>query len=172
MPGVLHVIAASQARDVEVFGERLGRALGPEDLDADNWAVTEIGRAVSATEYIAALDAYNRFRREMGAWWAQGWDVLVTPTIACPPPKVGEIVPSADAPMDAFMRSGALLPFCVPFNVTGQPAVSLPLHMSEGGLPMGVQLVAAMNREDVLFRLAAQLEADVGWSERKPLVHA
>ena len=74
--------------------------------------------------------------------------------------------------MDAFARSGALLPFCVPFNVTGQPAISLPLHMSSDGLPVGVQFVAAAGREDLLFRLAAQLEADVRWSERRPMIHA
>ena len=147
-------------------------AAGPDDLDVDNWAVAELGRTLTATQYLAAIDAYNRFRREMAGWWEDGWDVLVTPTITRPSPLVGEIVPSADAPMDAFMRSGALLPFCVPFNVTGQPAISLPLHMSADGLPIGVQFVAAAGREDVLFRLAAQLEADVRWSDRRPMIHA
>jgi len=172
MPAAFHVIASSQARDVERFGELLGRPLGPDDLDVDNWAVAEIGRSVTVTQYLAALESFNRFRREMAGWWAEGWDVLVTPTITRLPPRVGEIVPSADAPMDAFARSGALLPFCVPFNVTGQPALSLPLHMSGDGLPVGVQFVAAAGREDLLLRLAAQLEADVRWSERQPRVHA
>ena len=83
-----------------------------------------------------------------------------------------QIVPSADKPLDAFMRSGSLLPFCVPFNVTGQPAVSLPLHTSAEGLPVGVQLVADAGREDVLIRVAAQLEAEVRWAERRPPLHA
>jgi amidase len=173
LPHVLHVISSSQARDVERFEELLGRTLGPDDLDADNWRVTEIGRAVTATQFIAATDAYNAFRREMAAWWDDdGFDLLVTPTITRLPPRVGEIVPSADKPMDAFMRSGALLPFCVPFNITGQPAISLPLHLSAEGLPVGVQLVAASGREDVLFRVAAQLEAEVKWAERRPPIHA
>lgn len=172
LPHVLNVISASQARDIERFSELLGRPLGPDDLDADNWTVTEIGRAVTATQYIAAIDAYNTFRREMAAWWDGGYDILVTPTITRPSPRVGEIVPSADKPMDAFMRSGALLPFCVPFNITGQPAVSLPLHMSADGLPVGVQLVASMGREDLLLRLSAQLEEQVGRAARKPPIHA
>jgi amidase len=172
LPHVLHVISSSQARDVERFEQLLGRTLGPDDLDADNWRVTEIGRSVTATQFIAATDAYNVFRREMMAWWSGGFDLLVTPTITRPAPRVGEIVPSADKPMDAFMRSGSLLPFCVPFNVTGQPAISLPLHMTADGLPVGVQLVADAGREDVLFRVAAQLEAEVRWSERRPPVHA
>jgi amidase len=172
LPHVLHVISSSQARDVERFEQLLGRTLGPEDLDADNWRVTELGRTVTATQFIAATDAYNVFRREMMAWWAGGFDLLVTPTITRPPPRVGEIVPSADRPLDAFMRSGALLPFCVPFNVTGQPAMSLPVHQSAEGLPIGVQLVADAGREDVLFRVASQLEAELRWGERRPPIHA
>jgi amidase len=172
LPHVLNVIASSQARDIERFEELLGRALGAEDLDADNWRVTEIGRGVSATQFIAAQDAYNAFRREMAQWWDGGFDVLVTPTITRPAPKVGEIVPSAERPMDAFMRSGALLPFCVPFNITGQPAISLPIHESADGLPVGVQLIAASGREDVLLRVAGQLENDVRWCERTPRIHA
>ncbi len=172
MPAAFHVISSSQARDVERFGEILGRPLGPDDLDVDNWTVAEIGRSVTATQYLAAIEAFNQFRRQMAGWWDDGWDILVTPTVTRPSPLVGEIVPSADAPMDAFSRSGALLPFCVPFNVTGQPAISLPLHMSGDGLPVGVQFVAAAGREDLLFRLAAQLETEVRWSERRPMIHA
>jgi len=172
LPHVLNVISSNQARDVERFGQLLGRPLGPDDLDADNWRVTEIGRAVTATQFIAATDAYNQFRREMLGWWSDGFDLLVTPTLTRPSPRVGEIVPAADKPLDAFMRSGALLPFCVPFNVTGQPAISLPLHWSAEGLPVGVQLVADAGREDVLLRVAAQLEAATGWAQRRPPVHA
>jgi amidase len=172
LPHVLNVISASQAHDVERFEALIGRALGPEDLDADNWLVTELGRAVSATQFIEANDAYNLFRREMLQWWDEGFDLLVTPTITRPSPRVGEIVPSVDAPMDAFMRSGSLLSFCLPFNVTGQPAVSLPLHMSADGLPIGVQLVAAADREDVLLRIASQLEEAVQWGDRRPPLHA
>ena len=169
---VLAVISSSQARDIERFEEALGRSLGPDDMDADNWRVTEMGRAVSARQFIAAIEAYNTFRREMLQWWADGFDLLVTPTITQPPPRVGEIRPSQDAPMDAFMRSGALLPFCIPFNITGQPAISLPLHESAEGLPVGVQLVAASGREDLLIRVASQLEEAVEWGKRRPALHA
>ena len=169
---VLTVISASQARDVERFEQAIGRKLGPEDMDSDNWQVTELGRAVTGTQFIAACEAYNDFRREMLQWWSGDFDLLVTPTITQPAPRVGEIQSSADAPLEAFMRSGALLTFCVPFNITGQPAISLPLHESAEGLPVGVQLVAAAGREDLLIRVAAQLEEAVRWSERRPPLHA
>jgi amidase len=172
LPHVLNVIASNQARDVERFEGLLGRSLSPDELDADNWRVTELGRAVTATQFIAATDAYNQFRREVLAWWDGGFDLLLTPTITRPSPRVGEIVPCAEKPLDAFMRSGALLPFCVPFNITGQPAISLPLHWSADGLPVGVQLVADAGREDLLLRVAAQLEAETGWANRRPPLHA
>ena len=70
------------------------------------------------------------------------------------------------------MRTGELLRFTIPFNVTGQPAISLPLHWNHEGLPIGVQLVAAFGREDVLLRVAAQLEADGAWRDRRPPIHA
>jgi amidase len=103
------------------------------------------------------------------AWWVDdGFDVLLTPTLAEPPPLLGELIhPDTGA--------GRLLPFVLftaPFNVTGQPAMSVPLAMSSSGLPIGVQCVGAPYREDVLIRLAAQLEEARPWADRRPSVHA
>jgi len=128
-----------------------------------------MGRDVSATRYIAAIQAYHRFQRHMAAWWAEGFDLLVTPTITAPPPRVGAIAPNPEQPLAGFIESGSLLPFLAPFNVTGQPAISLPLHVSEAGLPIGVQLVAAFGREDLLIKVAAQLEQAVDWQARLPI---
>jgi amidase len=82
------------------------------------------------------------------------------------------MIPDPAKPMDAFMRSGNLLVFCAPFNVTGQPAMSLPLHMNDAGLPIGVQLVSAFGREDLLIQVASQLEQAVPWAARRPAVDA
>ena len=172
MRPVLNVISASQARDVERLGQSVGRAIRPDDLDSDNWLVSESGKDVTATQYLAALESYNQFSRAMASWWAGGFDILITPTITRPSPRIGEFVPDPGKPLDAFTRSGAILAFCIPFNITGQPAVSLPMHWNGEGLPIGVQFIAAMNREDILFRLAAQLEGELRWSERRPPIHA
>jgi amidase len=108
----------------------------------------------------------------MAAWWQGGFDVLVTPTIAEPPPKLGEFDSPPDNPMQGLFRAAGLVPYTPAFNVTGQPAVSVPLHWNDAGLPIGVQLVAAFGREDVLLRVAAQLEVAAPWSGRTPPVSA
>jgi amidase len=168
----LSIIAGAQARGVEAFGELLGRELGPEDMDCDNWAVTEIGRGIPLTQYLAAVEAMNHFCRRVASWWERGFDLLLTPTIPEPPPPLGALVPDPARPLQGFMRSGSLTAFMIPFNMTGQPAVSLPLYQSTEGLPVGVQLVAASGREDVLIRIASQLEQAMPWSGRKPSIHA
>ncbi len=108
----------------------------------------------------------------MATFWADGFDLLVTPTMPLPPPRLGEQVPDPAAPLVAWARAGALCAFTLPFNVTGQPAMSLPLHWGSDGLPIGVQLVAAFGREDVLIRIGSQLEKEVRWNERRPVVCA
>jgi amidase len=166
---IFDVIAACQARDVERFGAEIGRELGPEDLDCDNWVVTERGRQLSATDYLAGVEAVNRATRAAAQWWeSQGLDLLLTPTLPAPPAPIGELVADAARPMEGFERSGAYTAFTIPFNVTGQPAISLPLHWNAAGLPIGVQLVARYAREDLLLAIAAQLEQALPWRERRP----
>jgi amidase len=101
-------------------------------------------------------------------WWtpvdgSQGYDLLVTPTLAGPPPKLGWLTGP-----EAGLRLRSILQYTAQINVTGQPAVSLPLHWSADGLPMGVQFIAAANREDVLVRIASQLEAAAPWRDKVP----
>jgi len=115
-----------------------------------------------------ALAAVAQYRRAVQGWWAGGWDVLITPTLAEVPLPLGTIGNDAANPMSALIRSGQFVPFTPPFNTTGQPAISLPLHWTEAGLPVGVQLVAAYGREDLLIRVAAQLEAATPWIHRTP----
>jgi len=165
---ILHIIASYQAQSIAMFSQAIGREIGPGDMDCDNWAVTELGRTVIASQYLEAVNAVHRFNRQMASWWDGGYDLLVTPTIPEPPPPLGELVPDANEPLKGFMRSGMLIPFVVPFNMTGQPAISLPLCQTDGGLPIGIQMVAAFGREDLLFRIASQMEIAMPWADRKP----
>ena len=169
---IISVVAAAQARIIEIFEQEIGRKIGSSDMDCDNWAVTEMGKNVTATQYLAAVESIHQHIRNIAAWWESGYDLLVTPAIPEPPPLLGELIPDPDQPLKGFMRSGLLTPFMVPFNMTGQPAISLPLCMSEDGLPIGIQFVAGFGKEDVLFRIASQLEDTMPWRDRFPKIHA
>jgi amidase len=152
------------------FEKTLGRELTEDELEPVNWVQAEHAKRLSATDYAAALAASYAFRREVQQWWHDGWDVLVTPTVAEPPPTLAEFAPVAGDPLAQMRRAGQWVPFTPAFNMSGQPAISLPLHWTPEGLPIGVQLVAAYGREDVLIRVAAQLEAAHPWADRRPPV--
>src|SRR6266540_1142963 len=160
------------AAELDYWGRWLGRPLTADDVEVSTWAVAEMGRQVSATQYLAGLWALHRYLAAVQSWWAEGWDLLLTPTIAEPPPILGQFTSPPENPLQAVFRSSALVAFTIPFNITGQPAVSLPLGWTATGLPLGVQLVAAYGREDLLLRVAAQLEAAAPWADRRPPVHA
>jgi amidase len=147
--------------------KRLGRALSSDDVEPVTWALAEMARGKTAADYARASAAFSQTARLMGRWW-EDYDVLLTPTVADPPPGIGERRPSADDPsgIDAQLMSLALFTF--PFNVSGQPAISLPLHMNRNGLPIGSQLSAAYGREDLLVQLSAQLEEASPWANRRP----
>ena len=132
------------------------------------WAMAEMANGVTGVDLAMALAASAAFTREMAAWWAGGFDLLLTPTLGAPPPRLGELTASADDPFAAMAKVAALVPYTTHFNVTGQPAISLPLHWNDAGLPIGVQLVAPYGREDMLFRIAAQLERAQPWFARRP----
>ena len=88
--------------------------------------------------------------------------------VAEPPVPLGTFDPAPGNPLAGFMRAASFTPFTPPLNVTGQPAISLPLAQSADGLPVGVQLIAAYGREDLLIRVATQLEGAVPWAQRRP----
>ncbi|HYV60853.1 MAG TPA: amidase [Acidimicrobiia bacterium] len=166
--GFLGIYASAITRDLERWSARLGRTLEPTDLDPINALNVEMGRALTGAQYLAALETAQAWSRQVAAWWSDGNDILVTPTLPDPPPRLGELAPDADDVMAVLPRMGSYASFTSLFNITGQPAISLPLHWTADGLPIGVQLVAAYGREDVLIRLASQLEQAQPWASRRP----
>lgn len=151
------------ARELDRWSARTGRAIREDDVEPGTWLMAQVGRSVTAAKYLACLDAAQGWSRQAATWWADGWDVLVTPTLPEPPPAPGEL----GGPTDA-----RLVAYTLPWNLTGQPAISLPLHWDRSGLPVGVQLVAAHGREDLLLRVAVQLEEAMPWRDRLPPLHA
>jgi amidase len=154
-------------RELDRWSERLGRTIDPSELEPFNAMQAEVAGSVTATSYVAAIEAAQSYARGVAQWWADGNDVLVTPMVPAPTPRLGELGP--EAPLhDLLARLAGLTAFSMPFNVTGQPAISLPLHWDDDGMPVGVQLVAAYGREDVLLRVAAALEQAMPWHDRRP----
>ena len=122
--------------------------------------------ATTSPVYAAAIGRLQLRARRIAALWAD-YDLLLTPTLAMPPVAVGWDTEPED-PREQFDRAVRFTPFTAAFNVTGQPAVSLPLHWTDDGLPIGVQLVGPPLGEALLFRVSSQLEAARPWLERRP----
>ena len=146
----------------------LGRPVTKDDFELMNWIMAEYAESTSATAYAQAIRETTNYRRAIAQWWADGFDILVTPTSSLVSPLLGMFDNDTTDPMRPMRASGAFLGFTQPFNVSGQPAISLPLHRTAAGLPVGVQLVAAYGRDDILIRLAAQLEQAMPWAHLRP----
>ncbi len=171
--GFAGVVFAATARALDAWGEAIGRPLGPEDVEPGTWQLAEGGRTLSAPELLEAVATNHRLSRSIAGWWQeQGFDLLLTPTCAAPPPPLGHFAIEGGDVGRSVARAVAYSAFTSPFNVTGQPAVSLPLHWNAEGLPVGVQLVAAFAREDLLVRVASQLERAQPWADRWPDIAA
>jgi amidase len=158
------VIAAGVARDIVEWEERLGVPV--DQLEPMSQAMVEGGRSLSAIQLINATNELARWSRQI-AVATQPFDLVLTPTLAIVPPKLGIL--SGDAPIvDQMGTLGAMTAFVLPFDISGQPAISLPLWATPDGLPVGIQLVAAYGREDLLFQVASQLEVARPWVARRP----
>jgi amidase len=148
---------------------RAGRGPDRSALEAVSRQVLALAQEATALEVMAALDAQHRVTRAVGLFFNR-YDLLVTPTLGQLPPPHGTL--DYDNPQHTarswLAKILELGPFTAPFNISGHPAVSLPLGQSREGLPIGVQLAAAYGREDVLLRVASQLEQAVPWAGRRP----
>jgi amidase len=163
------IIAADTEATFRAFEMLLGRPIADDEIEPRNVAYRHAGQALSAVDYLGARSWTGMWARRMGAWWVDH-DILVTPTVGAPPPRLGWFTEAG--PAHEGRRIASFIPYTAQFNMTGQPAVSLPLHWTADGLPVGVQFVAAYGREDVLVRLAAQLEQAAPWADRRPPVSA
>jgi len=174
-PHFMSLWSSGVALGLDGWSTRTGAVIGEGDVEPLTWALAELARALPAAALLRSLDWLLRTTRLVAEWWTPadgrqegGFDLLLTPTLAEPPVPLGTFDPQPGFPLAGFMRAGAFTPFTPPFNVTGQPAISLPLAQTADGLPVGVQLVAAYGREDVLLRVAAQLEEAEPWAGRRP----
>jgi amidase len=146
-----------------------GQDPAPDQVEPLTWALYEMGRQVSAADYLLALQMVQLVARDIGHFFAD-YDVLLTPTLAEPPVALGTFDSSPDNPLQGFYRAATFVPFTPICNVTGQPAMSVPLFWNANGLPVGTHFIGRFGDEATLFRLAAQLEEARPWANRRPPV--
>jgi amidase len=159
------IIAADSEAAFQAFEEALGHPIDDADIEPRNAFYRLVGRDLTAGAYLRSRAWFGLWARRMADWWA-GHDLLLTPTLGAPPPELGWF--TAAGPEHEGGRIASFIPYTAQFNMTGQPAVTLPLHWTPAGLPVGVQLVAGYGREDVLVRVASQLEQAAPWDGRRP----
>ena len=164
--------AAGQAALLDQLGLLLGRQITADDVEPLTWALAEVGWERSSARYLLDHGLHQMVSRAIAAWYEGGFDLLLTPTMAEPPVPLGTYDQYGDDPLDAFRRAVPAGSFTAIFNATGQPAISVPLHWTADEMPVGVQLVAPLGREDVLLDVAAQLERAQPWIDRRPPVFA
>jgi amidase len=151
-----------------LIGGRLrGREPTEEEVEPLTWTIWEHAQSTSALEFLSADGRIKSLARRVIAFLS-GYDVLLTPTLARPPVPIGEIHGRGPDPWGHYQRSGHFTPYTAIFNVSGLPAISLPLYQTDDGLPLGVQLAAGPLREDVLLSLSTQLERALPWAQRRP----
>jgi amidase len=167
IPNFLVRWTSAVAAGLAFWSLRTGKEIGREDVEPLTWALAEKGQAHSAADYLLAIGYAQFGARAVAEWWID-YDLLVTPTMGAPPAELGTIGNGADDedPAMPIVRSIPYAGFTAAFNAIGQPAISLPLHWNDEGLPIGVQLAAPFGREDLLLRVASQLEEARPWAER------
>jgi len=172
LEGFMACVPVIIAREFKRLSGLIGREITEADVEPGTWALASTAPHVTAEAYSAGVDSLRQFQRGIETWWRDGgYDILLTPTMPHPAPLLG----NQGAPGDGMFESGTgLTPeaLVAPFNVSGQPAISIPLHVTPDGLPLGVQLVSAFGREDQLLGLAHAAEQERPWSGRVPPLEA
>jgi len=163
----INVWAAGNAWTLLDWEGRVGRPAAEDDVEPLTWSLVQIGRSLDSGHYLRSVQELQKVTRQIAEYF-EGIDVLLTPTLGEPPAPLGTFDSPPDEPLAGLFRAAAYVPFTPPFNVTGQPGISLPLHWNEAGLPIGVQFVARFGDEETLLSLAGQLETASPWADRRP----
>jgi amidase len=159
--------SAGTAWSIDDWARRTGRAPEPSLFEPLTWALAERGRRWTAADYFLARQDMQQATRAIARRF-EAFDVWLSPVLAEPPVPLGSFDAPPDDPMRPLRRAGRFSPFTFFANVTGQPAMSVPLHWNADGLPIGTHFVARFGEEATLLRLAAQLEAARPWRQRRP----
>jgi len=166
-PATLTILSANTRVMMEERAKTLGRPLCEEDVEPGTWALAALSEKRSAADYVSAVQTIHATGRRL-AGHLEDYDAILSPTMAVPPHPLGLL--SLSNPDRAAQGLAVLqtVGYTQLANLSGHPAMSVPLFWNEAGLPIGVQFIGRMNEEGLLFRLAGQLEAARPWFERRP----
>lgn len=160
--------AAGMSQTADTLSLLIGRPLTEQDVEPLTWALIQKGRMEGGAGYLSSIAQHQLIGRLIAGVMIDGhFDLIMTPTLATVPPKLGHFDQHGVDPMDAMLKARELATFTGIFNATGQPAISVPMEMSDEGLPIGIQFVASMWREDILIQLAGELERAHPWIDRR-----
>jgi amidase len=163
----INVFGPAVALGIDAGARRLGREPGEDELEPLSRALYERAQATPTLAYLGAQAQLQAIARGLVAFFAD-YDLLLTPALAERPLPIGECNGLGEHPLRDLSRSGLFTPYTSLFNVTGQPAISLPVGFGADGLPTGVQIVGKPLNEDVLLQVAAQMEAAHPWAHQRP----
>ena len=154
---------------IDGISQGLGLTPSPESFEPLTWALYGMGSKQSGSQYLLALQMLQLIGRDVARFF-ESYDVCLTPTLGEPPVPLGTFDATEENPLQGMVRATAFVPFTPLCNITGQPAMSVPLYWNDEGLPVGTHFVGRFGDEATLFRLAAQLEAARPWAGRRPPV--
>ena len=169
----ISLIASNIALTLDMRSEALGRPVTENDVEHITWAIAQNGRGLTAADYARGTLTIHRLGRLVADFMTeQKADLLLSPTLALPPVKLGTVNMDSEDIAAYLDINARYMPFPGLFNMTGQPSMSVPLHWTEAGLPVGMMFTAPFGDEATLFQLAGQLERARPWVDRRPPVHA
>jgi amidase len=163
--------AAGNAATLDAISLMTGRKAEAGEVEPLTWALCEMGRKRTASEYLMSVQVMQGVGREMAGFF-QSHDIWLTPTVQEPPVPLGTFDSTPEDALAGFTRSAEFVPFTPVCNASGQPAMSMPLFWNADGLPVGTHFVARFGEEATLFRLASQLERARPWADRRPTICA
>ena len=157
---------------IAYWERELGKKIEKDELESATWEIYQENLKTTGAAYLVAVEELQSFARKIAKWYHEGnYDMLLSPTMRIPPTKLGSFKSSPEDPMGWIKIALSFVAFTRTQNITGQPAMSVPLYWNEDNIPIGVQFAGRFGEEGKLFRLAAQLEQARPWVDRNPPIH-